>query len=72
MKNKLKTKLIKNSYSKIKYNKEINKNKNLEMYIIKLIDEVEDIPKNERLYYTMEELWKKVEEMEIKKYGHKI
>ena len=68
----LKTKLIKNSYSKTKYNKEINKNKNLEMYIIKLIDEVEDIPKNERLYYTMEELWKKVEEMEIKKFGHKI
>ena len=72
MKSKLKTKLIKNSYSKTKYNKEINKNKKLEMYINKLIDEVEDIPKNERLYYTMEELWKKVEEMEIKKFGHKI
>ena len=61
MKNKLKTKLIKNSYSKIKYNKEINKNKNLEMYIIKLIDEAEEYLKNGGETITLEEWRREIE-----------
>ncbi len=57
----LKTKLIKNSYSKTKYNKEINKNKNLEMYIIKLIDEAEEYLKNGGKTITLEEWRREIE-----------
>ena len=41
----------------------------LEQYMIKLIDEVESIPEEKRIYYTEEEFWKRVEEREAKKYG---
>ena len=61
MKSKLKTKLIKNSYSKTKYNKEINKNKNLETYIIKLIDEAEEYLKNGGETITLEEWRREIE-----------
>lgn len=44
----------------------------LEQYMIKLIEEVESIPKEERIYYTEEEFWKRVEEREAKKYGRAI
>ena len=57
----LKTKLIKNSYSKTKYNKEINKNKNLETYIIKLIDEAEENLKNGGETITLEEWRREIE-----------
>ena len=44
----------------------------LEQYMIKLIDEVESIPEEKRVYYTEEEFWKRVEEREAKKYGRAI
>ena len=44
----------------------------LEQYMIKLIDEVESIPEEKRVYYTEEEFWKRVEEREAKKYGKAI
>ena len=44
----------------------------LEQYMIKLIDEVESIPEEKRIYYTEEEFWKRVKEREAKKYGKAI
>ena len=44
----------------------------LEQYMIKLIDEVESIPKEEQLYYTPKEFWKLMMEGEIETYGRPI
>lgn len=43
-----------------------------EAYMIKLIDEVESVPEKERVYYTEEEFWKLIEEMEIEEYGEPV
>jgi len=37
-----------------------------------LINEVESVPEEERVYYTHEEFWKMVREKEIERYGHPI
>ena len=69
-----KFKTLKNSYLKIKenYTHTITEEEALNRYMIKLIDEVESEPKEGKVYYTHEEFWKMVEEMEIEKYGHAI
>ena len=62
---------LKNAFSKEKcyFTHIISEEEQLERYMIKLIDEVESVPE-ERVYYTPEEFWKRVEEREIKKYGY--
>ena len=54
------------------YNDIILDEEDLEEYMIKLIDEVESIPEEKKIYYTEEEFWKRVEEREAKKYGRAI
>ena len=66
-----KFKILKNSYANIKENF-IHIITEEEQLINKLIKEVESVPENERTYYTEEEFWKLIEEMEIKKYGHSV
>ena len=65
-------KKLKNSFSrkKLSFTHIITNEEALERYMIKLIDEVESVPEEERVYYTPEEFWKRVEEREIKKYGY--
>ena len=72
--NMIKLRTIKNSFSNIKskYMHTITEKDGLERYMIHLIDEVESVPENERIYYTDEEFWKMVEEREIERYGHRI
>ena len=67
----MKLKILKNSYSKLKENF-IYIIKQEDQYINKLIEEVESIPEQERIYYTEKEFWRLIEEMEIEKYGHPI
>ena len=54
------------------YNDIILDEEALEEYMIKLIDEVESIPKEEQLYYTPKEFWKLMMEGEIETYGRPI
>ncbi len=70
----IKFRTIKNSFSnvKVKYMHKITEEEALERYMIQLIDEIESIPENERVYYTEEEFWKRVEEREIEQYGQTI
>lgn len=70
----IKFRTLKNSYLKLKENftHTITGEEALNRYIEELIDEVESVPEEERVYYTQEEFWKLVEEMEIKEYGHPI
>ena len=70
----IKFRTLKNSYLKIKENFThiTSKEETMNRYMIELIDEVENIPEEERTYYTHEEFWKMVEEKEIEKYGHVI
>ena len=67
--NKLKT--LKNSYLESKENF-IYIIKPEDKYINKLIEEVESVPEEERIYYTEKEFWALVEKMEIEKYGCSI
>ena len=67
----MKLKTLKNSYSKLKENF-IYIIKQEDQYINKLIEEVESIPEQERIYYTEKEFWRLIEKMEIEKYGHPI
>ena len=70
----IKFRTLKNSYSKLKENFSyiVSKEDDINKYIIELIDEVESVPEEERIYYTHEEFWKMVEEKEIEKYGYII
>lgn len=70
----VKFKTIKNSFSnmKAKFTHTITQEEALEKYMNQLIDEVESVPENERVYYTEEEFWKRIEEREIQTYGHAI
>ena len=65
---------LRNSFSKEKFyfTHIITEEEALDRYMVKLIDEVESIPKEERIFYTPEEFWKRVEEREIKKYGYAL
>ena len=70
----MKFRTLKNSHLKLKgnYTHTISEEESLNKYIIQLIDEVESEPEEERIYYTPEEFWKLVAEMEIERYGHPI
>lgn len=70
----IKFRTLKNSYMNFekKFTHIITEKEALNRYMIKLIDEVESIPEEERVYYTHEEFWKMVEEREIARYGHAI
>ena len=70
----IKFKTLKNLYLKLKENftHTITEEEALNRYMTKLIDEVENEPKEDKVYYTHEEFWKMVEKMEIEKYGHAI
>lgn len=70
----IKFRTLKNSYSKLKENftHVITEEEALNRYMCQLIDEVESVPKEERVYYTHEEFWRMVREMEIERYGHPI
>lgn len=70
----IKFRKLKNTYvnSKENFTHITSKEEAMNRYMIELIDEVENIPEEERIYYTHEEFWKMVEEKEIEKYGHVI
>ena len=70
----IKFRTLKNSYMRLResFTHTISEEESLNKYIIKLIDEVENEPEEERVYYTHEEFWKMVEEKEIERYGHPI
>ena len=70
----IKFRKLKNTYvnSKENFTHITSKEEIMNRYMIKLIDEVESVPEEERIYYTHEEFWKMVEEKEIEKYGHVI
>ena len=70
----IKMRTIKNSYLTLKenYTHKITEKEAFNHYMLQLIEEVESIPKEERVYYTAKEFWKMVEEKEIERYGHKI
>lgn len=70
----MKFRTLKNSYAKLKENftHTITQEEAVNRYMIQLINEVESVPEEERVYYTHDEFWKMVEEMEIQRYGHPI
>jgi len=70
----IKIKTLKNSYSKLKerFTHTITEEEALNKYMMQLIEEVESVPEEDKVYYTHEEFWKMVEEMEIEEYGHPI
>ena len=69
----IKLRTLKNSYSRLKETfTQIITQEEVDKYITQLIYEVESVPEEERVYYTHEEFWKMVKEMEIKRYGHPI
>lgn len=67
----IKVRDIRNSYVKGK-GRYIRIMSEEEAYMLKLIDEVESIPESERIYYTEEEFWKLIEEMETEEYGEPV
>lgn len=70
----IKFRTLKNSYAKLKENftHTITEEEALNRYMIQLIDEVESVPEEKRVYYTEEEFWNLIEEMEIEEYGEPI
>lgn len=70
----VKFRTLKNSYLKSKenYTHEITEEEALNRYMVELIQEVESVPEGERVYYTEEEFWKLIEEMEKEDYGEAI
>ena len=70
----IKIRMLKNSYLKLKqnYTHTITEEEALNKYMMQLIDEVENEPEEDRVYYTSEEFWKLVEDMEIERHGHAI
>ena len=62
---------LKNTYTRLRKNF-IHIITQEDKYINKLIEEVESIPEQERIYFTEKEFWKLIEEMEIERYGHPI
>lgn len=70
----IKLRTLKNSYSKLKesFTHIKTQEEALVRYMNLLINEVENEPEEERVYYTHEEFWKMVEEKEIERYGHPI
>ena len=72
--NMMKLRTLKNSYARLKekFTKIVTEEEILNKYMNMLIDEVENVPEEERIYYTHEEFWKMVTEKEIERYGHPI
>lgn len=70
----LKLKTLKNSYLNLKENftHTITEEEIEERYLSKILDETIENIKNEGVFYTEEEFWKIVEEMEIEEYGEPI